>query len=193
MAPEEYLELDRQSEFRNEYAFGEMVAMAGGSPTHSRIAANLVLAVGRRLEGTRCEFFESSLRVCVDDRSFYAYPDFTVVCGDLKFIDSRRDTITNPKLVAEVISPSTRDYDLGSKARMYARVASLDEILLIEQDRVQVERWQRQPNQQWTVSNTSGIDAVLNLSVIGCEVPLSEIYRNVTFETTVGTDAPAAS
>ena len=187
---EEYLDFDRQSEFRNEYVFGQIVAMAGASPNHSLISANTLIAIGARLDRSKCRIYDSGLRVCVDPQDVYAYPDLTVVCGQMLFSGPRLETASNPKLVVEVLSPSTRAYDLGDKARMYTRISSMEEIVLIEQRQMRIEHWRRLQDKRWELSVLEGGDAILCLPSIGCDVPVAEIYDHVEFETTAGTDAP---
>jgi Uma2 family endonuclease len=181
VSADEYLEFDRKSEIRNEYVFGEIVAMAGGTPAHSLIAANTGFAVNTKLSGGRCRVYDSSLRVCVDRKSSYAYPDVTVVCGPLEYLDEKKDTVVNPKVVVEVLSPATRNYDLGDKARMYFRIASLSELLLIEQHEVRIEHWRRQPN-GWGIEVVQDRSATVSIESIGCDVPVSEIYSGVEFD-----------
>jgi Uma2 family endonuclease len=177
----EYLEYDRQSEFRNEFVFGEIVAMAGGTPWHSRIAAATLGALDRRLLGTPCLTFDANLRVCLNSETLYSYPDVTVVCGPMEYADEKRDTVSNPKLIVEVLSPSTRTYDLGDKARMYHRIPSLVELLFIEQSKVWIEHWHRLPNGHWDVEVIENRDAILTLHSIHCDVPVGEVYDRVEF------------
>jgi Uma2 family endonuclease len=180
VSAEEYLEFDRKSEIRNEYVFGEIVAMAGGTPWHSRIAANTVFALNKTLFGGRCGVFDANLRVCVNKEASYAFPDVTVVCGPMEYLDEKKDTIVNPKVVIEVLSPATRNYDFGDKARMYFRIASLSDLLLIEQREVRVEHWRRQPN-GWDVEVVQDLAATMSIESIGCDVLVSEIYSGVEF------------
>src|SRR5579863_7310125 len=131
MTREEYLEIDRNSEAKHENMFGEMMRVPGGSPQHSLITANTCIALGRRLSGGRCRVFDSSLRVCLDrEMSFYVYPDLTVVEGAIECLEQRDETVTNPKIVVEVLSPASRNVELGGKARMYTRVPSLTDLLM---------------------------------------------------------------
>jgi Uma2 family endonuclease len=191
---EEYLEFDRKSEFKNEYVFGEIVAMTGGTPWHSLIVMNTAFTLNKKLFGSTCHVFDSSLRVCLDRETLYSYPDITVVCGALEYTDDRRETVLNPKLVVEVLSPSTRNYDLGDKARMYSRIPSLAELLLIEQRACRIEHWRRQPNGHWDVELIEDPGATVNLESLGCEVPVAEVYSGVEFEVNLrtGTSRPTA-
>ena len=179
---EEYLEFDRKSEFKNEYIFGEIVAMAGGTPWHSLIATNTIFLLNKTLFGGECRVFDSSLRVCLDRESLYSYPDVSVVCGPIEYTDERRDTVANPKLVVEVLSPSTRNYDLGDKSRMYARIPSLAELLLIEQSKCRIEHWRRQPNGHWDIEVVEDRGAVLRIDSARCELPVADVYSGVDFK-----------
>ncbi len=180
VTPEEYLEIDGVSESKHEYAFGEMIKVPGGSPRHSLITANSCIALGRRLAGGNCRVFDSSLRVCLDrETSFYVYPDLTVVEGEAKYLEMRDETLTNPKMVVEVLSPDSLDFDLGSKARMYTRVPTLNDLLIIDQDKIGVEHWVRWINNHWDVVLLEDANDMLKLESIGCEIPLGEIYSGV--------------
>ena len=121
----EYLAIERAAVFRSEFYDGEMFAMAGGSPTHSLIAGNLIRALGNRLQGGGCLTFNSDLRVKIEDSGLYTYPDVSVVCGELRFADAEEDTLVNPTLLAEVLSDTTEAYDRGEKFGHYRRIASL--------------------------------------------------------------------
>ncbi len=121
---EEYLALDRAAEFRSEFLDGEMIAMSGGSARHSKLQINLALEVETALRGTPCQAFSSDLRVRVSSR-MYTHPDLTVVCGDLMLDDERQDSLLNPKVIFEVLSPSTEYYDRGLKFRRYREIESL--------------------------------------------------------------------
>src|SRR5271166_5060025 len=179
VTPEEYLNYDRASDVNNEYVFGEIVAVGGGSPWHSLLAANVVSSLHRQLSSGTCRVFSSSLRVCVDQRSLYSYPDVTVVCGALEYVDEKRDTVTNPKVIVEVLPPTTRNYDLGDKARMYSRIPSLTDLLLIEQERVSVEHWRRLVNGHWEISNIADRQETIHIESVGCELSVADIYSGV--------------
>lgn len=179
MTDAEYLELDRNSEAKNELRGGRIVTVPGGSPRHSLIAANTCIAAGRRLsDGFRV--FDSSLRVCLDrDLSYYVYPDLTIVQSPAEYLEDHNETLVNPKVVVEVLSSATLDSDLGSKARMYTRVPSVHDLLMIDQDRVAVEHWVRWARNRWDVVVLEDRDAVVKLESLGCEIPVAEIYAGL--------------
>jgi Uma2 family endonuclease len=176
VTPEQYLEYDRNSEFKNEYLYGEIFCMAGGKPRHALISANVIRQLGNRLADRPCGVYSSGLRVCVNKKTGYVYPDVTVVCGPLDYVDEREDTITNPKVAVEVLSPSTRNRDLGEKARLYWDVPSLSDLIFIEQDTIGIEHWQRSGDGDWKRAVIKDPGGVLKIALLNCEIPVSELY-----------------
>ena len=188
-SPQEYLALERKSETRNEYYSGEIFAMAGASREHNLIVANLLREIGNQLEDRPCESYPSDMRVYIEATGLYTYPDVTVVCGEPQFQDREVDTLLNPKVIIEVLSPTTEAYDRGVKFRHYRRIGSLREFVLISQDRMMVEQYRRQGN-DWILSDVSEPDEVLNLESIGCQIPLDRIYAKIEFPEPGATDKP---
>jgi len=178
--PQEYLALERKSETRNEYYNGEIFAMAGASREHNLIVANLLRDIGNQLEDRPCESYPSDMRVFIEATGLYTYPDVSVVCGEPRFQDREVDTLLNPTVIVEVLSPSTEAYDRGDKFRHYRRIDSLREFVLISQDRMMVERYTRQ-GKDWVLSDMTDPDQVLKLESIGCQIPLDRIYAKIKF------------
>ncbi len=178
--PQEYLALERKSETRNEYYNGEIFAMAGASREHNLIVANLFRDIGNQLEDRPCESYPSHMRVSIEATGLYTYPDVSVVCGEPRFQDREVDTLLNPTVIVEVLSPSTEAYDRGDKFRHYRRIDSLREFVLISQDRMMVERYTRQ-GKDWVLSDLTDPDQVLKLESIGCQIPLNRIFAKITF------------
>jgi len=178
--PQEYLALERKSETRNEYYNGEIFAMAGASREHNLTVANLLRDIGNQLEDRPCESYPSHMRVSVEATGLYTYPDVSVVCGEPRFQDREVDTLLNPTVIVEVLSPSTEAYDRGDKFRHYRRIDSLREFVLISQDRMMVERYTRQ-GKDWVLSDMTDPDQVLKLESIGCQIPLDRIYAKIKF------------
>jgi len=179
--PEQYLEFDRASDVPHEYISGEIVPMQGATPWHSLIAANTGSVLRTLVSPLGCRVFESSLRVCVNRATTYAHPDVTLICGELTYMDSPKETVTNPCLVVEVLSPSTRDYDLGQKLRQYWSIASLTDILLIEQERVWIEYWFRAPGGEWSKRVFESLSDTVHVASRACDIPVAEIYAGVEF------------
>jgi len=181
LTPAEYLRLERAATYRSEFFAGKMFAMAGGSPRHSLIKTNLVSELRSGLKGRPCTAFDSDLRVRVSATGLYTYPDASVICGELQFDDSERDTVLNPTLLAEVLSDSTEAYDRGKKFEHYRQVASLQEYLLVSQDTPRVELHSRNPDGSWTPTIAIGLVQTLVLPALGVKLSMAEIYDKVVF------------
>lgn len=177
--PAEYLALERQATYRSEFFNGEIFAMAGGTPRHSLVKANLVVSLGLPLRGQPCTLYDSDLRVLVDQTGLYTYPDASIVCGELEYSDEHRDVIVNPTVLFEVLSDSTEACDRGQKFGHYRRIESLREYVLVSQKEAVVERFQRNHDNTWTLTESRGLDATLTLNSAGITIPLSEIYDKV--------------
>jgi Uma2 family endonuclease len=179
--PEEYLAIDRQAPFKSEYRAGEIFAMAGASEEHNIITVNVTVTLGSQLRGGPCRPFAADMRVRVGPADLYAYPDVVVVCGERRFADEQRDVLLNPTVIIEVLSPSTEDYDRGDKFTGYRHLASLQEYLLVAQDRPHVEQYTRQPDGRWLRSEAAHLEAVIHLSSLAADLALSEVYADVNF------------
>lgn len=177
--PEEYLDFERRAQFKSEYLDGQIYAMSGGSPEHNSIAVNVASELRAQLKGKPCRVFSSDMKVRTSRAGLYSYPDVTVVCGAMRFHDERRDVLTNPTLIIEVLSPSTEAFDRGKKFANYQRIASLTDYILIAQDEARLDHYVRQPDDQWLLSASVGLDAKLVLASIGCTLLLSEVYDKV--------------
>jgi Uma2 family endonuclease len=177
--PEQYLAFDRSSDTRHEYMFGDILPVEGGMPAHARITANAITAISNRLTTSGCAVYSSSLRVCVDAKFAYAYPDLSVICGQPQYTDAREDTVTNPALIVVVLSPSTEGYDLGKKARMYWKIASLTGLLFIDQKRVWIEYWFRSPGGKWDKHELESLHDTLHIELSRSDIPVSEFYAGV--------------
>ncbi len=182
ITPQEYLIRERQSSEKSEFYQGEIFAMGGGSANHSLIAANFVGEARNALKGRPCAVFNSDLRVQVRTTGLYTYPDATIVCGEQEFDDDQRDTLINPTVIIEVLSDSTEKYDRGKKSNQYRRIASLKELVLISQDRPNIERYTRQPNGDWLFHEQRDLEASFELKSIGITLAIAELYRGVTLE-----------
>jgi Uma2 family endonuclease len=179
LTPEEYLEIDRKAEIRSEYLDGEMFAMSGAGARHGDIVVNIALGLRTRLRG-RCRVSANDLRVRISENGLYAYPDIVVVCGKRRFLEGgHNDTVLNPVLIFEVLSPSTADYDRGGKFAFYRQIDSLREYLVVAQDRPHVERHVRQPSGEWLLTEIDGLEATVALHSVEAELPLAEIYDDI--------------
>jgi Uma2 family endonuclease len=181
LTPEQYLEIERRAEFKSEYYQGEMFAMAATNWAHSLITGSVLAALHAQLRSSPCEVYACQMRVCVGASEFYTYPDVVVVRGEPQFLDDQRDTLLNPMLIAEVLSPSTEAYDRGRKFEQYRSLESLAEYLLVSSERVGAELFARQPDGRWLLTAASSLEDTLELPATGCRLPLAELYEKVEF------------
>jgi Uma2 family endonuclease len=189
LTPEQYLDAERSAELRHEYFDGQMYAMSGASYQHGQIVGNLTTELSNALKRRPCSVVPNDLRLRVSPDGLYTYPDVIVICGEPRFADDRFDTLLNPALIVEVLSPSTEAYDRGFKSAQYRTVESLEEYALVSQAEPRVEVFRRQPGGHWLLSEAIGIEAVCHFESLDCAVPLSDIYAKVTFSP----DGPLAS
>jgi Uma2 family endonuclease len=177
-SPAEYLARERVAETKSEYLNGEIVAMTGASRRHKLISLNIGAELRQQLRGNPCETYTGDMRVRVGVTGLYTYPDVVVACPPILTEDAEDDTLLNPVMIAEVVSPAGEAYDRGEKFRQYRRLESLREYVLVAQDAARIERYARQGD-VWVLSEVSGLDAVLSLDSIGCAVRLADAYDKV--------------
>ncbi len=178
----EYLTMERQSSEKHEFAFGEIFAMTGATARHVGIVSNLVRELGNQLRHRPCQVYSTDLRVCIDADNRYAYPDVVVVCNPPKFLDDTLDTLLNPELIVEVLSESTRNYDRGDKFQQYRGAPSFREYLLVDQDKVHVERYSKASDGTWSLWETDSINHAVRIESVGIALAVSEIYFKIDFE-----------
>jgi Uma2 family endonuclease len=172
----QYLELERSSEVKHEYLRGEIFAMAGGSPEHARLAANVIGELGAALRGRPCAVFTSDARVRIEATDRATYSDVTVVCGRLEHAPDDPDSITNPVVIVEVLSDATEADDRGEKFAHYRRLPSLREYLLISQRARRLEIYRRRDD-RWLLDE-AGAGETLRLDSIDVALAVDEIYRD---------------
>ncbi len=180
LSEREYLEIERAAPTRSEFHDGQMFAMSGASRPHNLITLNLASEIHSQLKGRPCEAYTGEMRVRIAETGSYVYPDIVALCGEPRFLDGEFDTLTNPRVVVEVLSPSTESYDRNEKFALLKRLESLREYVLVAQDRRTVERRTRQADDTWSVTIVEDPDESLTLESIGCQVPLRDIYARVT-------------
>ena len=178
--PQEYLMLERQADFKSEYLDGQIIAMVGATREHNLIAGNVFASVHAQLGKRPCEVYQNDLRVGVNPRRLYSYPDVVVVCGKPQFEDDQLDTLLNPTLIVEVLSKSTEEFDRGEKFRRYRTLVSLQEYLLIAQQEYRLEQYTRQADGSWRLVEFDQLSDRVSLSSIDCHLLLADVYEKVT-------------
>ena len=182
VSPEDYLRFERGAEFKHEYYEGEIRAMAGAKYAHNLICMNLGGEVRSQLRGKSCAVVGNDQRLQILSSRAYVYPDLTVVCGPPEFNENKTlDTLLNPTLLVEVLSPSTGSHDRGEKFMYYRQIPSLRQYLILDAQSVHAELYSLDELGRWVLTETRDLSAVLNLSSVGCQVPLVEAYAGVSF------------
>jgi Uma2 family endonuclease len=182
LTPERYLEIEREAEYKSEYFNGEMFAFAGATESHVVIVGNISANFHAQLRNKKCKAYTNDMRVKVNITGLYTYPDVVAVCGEPKFEDEHRDTLLNPIVIIEVLSPSTENYDRGTKFEHYRAIKSLSDYILVAQDKIHVEHYVRQSDRSWLFSEYKSLIDKFQIQSIGCEVSLEEIYEKVEME-----------
>ncbi len=175
---EDYLTQERSASYKSEYHEGQIYAMTGASRKHNLVSGNIYRELSLQLKKRSCEAYINDMRVKATEALSYYYPDVAVVCGAPQFEDAQVDTLLNPTLLIEVLSPSTEAYDRGKKFAHYRKIASLREYLLVAQDQPNIERYVRQGD-VWILSEVLGIEASIVLESIECALSLREVYGKV--------------
>jgi len=188
---EEYLDLERLSEDRHEYLDGEIYMMAGESLEHGAICMNLSGILRSQLLGTPCQALSKDMKVRSGPapksrrltKGLFSYPDLLVVCGEPQFHDKHRDVLLNPRVIIEVLSPTTEAYDRGEKFLRYRTwLPSLTDYILVSQSQPMIEQFIRKPDGEWAIGPvTIELGSSVQIESIGCTLPLKEVYDRITF------------
>jgi len=179
---EEYLEFEVNSEERHEYINGEIALMTGGTPNHNKIAGNFYAALNFALKRQPYDVFFTDQRLWIPRKRIYTYPDVMVVQGELQLQEGRRDTITNPLVIAEVLSASTRSYDKDAKFTAYRTIPSFQEYLLIDQYTMHIEQYFKTEQKRWIFSEYDDANEIVSLNSLSFQITLADIYDKVEFE-----------
>jgi Uma2 family endonuclease len=179
---EQYLALEETAEYKSEYLDGEIIPMTGGSTNHNQIAGNLYIALSLALKKQNYRIFIGDVRLWVPKVRLYTYPDVMVIFGIPEYHNNRTDMITNPEVIVEVLSKSTKNYDRGDKFTFYKTLPSFREYILIDQTKIKVEQYSKTENKRWLYSEYDEEDTALVFNSFQVEVPLSDVYEQVNFE-----------
>jgi Uma2 family endonuclease len=181
LTPEQYLEIERKADYKSEYFNGEMFAMAGAQQAHNQLVASLVRELGQRFRGRPCDVYPSDMRVYVKSTGLYTYPDVTAAWGEQLFADGQTDTLLDPSLIVEVLSPSTEACDRGRKFEQYRSIESLREYLVVASDRVHADLYSRQSDGRWLLTSASRPEDSLTFESVGAQIVLSDLHEKVEF------------
>lgn len=179
---EEYLEFELNSHERHEYIDGKIILRNGGTPNHNQVAGNFSATLNFALRRQSYQVFIVDQRLWIPNKRIYTYPDVMVVQGDLQMQEGRRDTITNPLIISEVLSESTRSYDKDDKFAAYRTIPTFQEYVLIDQYEVRVEQYFKIDTKRWTFTEYDDLNEILCLNSISFEITLADIYDKVLFE-----------
>jgi Uma2 family endonuclease len=183
-SPEEYLEFEVNSDIRHEYIDGLIIPMTGGTPNHNQITGNFYAVLNFALKRQPYQVFVTDQRLWIPKRRIHTYPDVMIVQTPLVFEEGRNDTITNPVMIAEVLSKSTKGYDRDEKFAAYRTIASFQEYILIDQYTIHVEQYVKTDNRKWMFLEYEDINDTLNLTSIPGQISLADIYDKVDFTST---------
>lgn len=180
---QEYLRLEREALDKHEFHNGEILAMSGGTIAHSLITANVNATLHASLKGNPCRVYDSNLRVCASRIGTYVYPDVTIICGAVEVDphDPFGQTAINPRLIVEVLSPSTEAYDRKAKFDGYRTIDTFEEYVLVDQSAPRIEVFLRQPDGSWAMTVFAGLEAVARLRTVQIDLPLSAAYAGANF------------
>ncbi|HMS43532.1 MAG TPA: Uma2 family endonuclease [Pyrinomonadaceae bacterium] len=177
---EDYLKFERESSSRHEFLDGEIYSMAGESLSHNRVCVNLSGEVRNKLKGKPCEALSPNMKVRTSTASLFAYPDLTIVCGEPQFHDKKKDVLTNPKVIFEVLSPSTAEYDRSKKFIRYRMGnETLTDYILVSQEYCFIEHFTKQADGNWIYRSLDTLSDNLRIEAIDCQLSLQEIYDRV--------------
>lgn len=176
----EYLERERVSTIKHEYYAGEIFAMPGASEAHNLIASSVNVIIYTQIRGRGCRIYPGDMRLKIVKTGLYTYPDLTIVYGTPEFTDMmKRDTLLNPTIIVEILSPSTERYDRGVKFQNYRTIETLKEYILIAQNKYHIERYIRHEGNTWILTEAVGVDSTIAIESIQCILSLADVYELV--------------
>ncbi len=181
ISPQQYLETERTAPDKHEYYKGEVFAMSGASLEHNIISRNIMVWLGGKLKGGGCQPFGSDLRIHIPLNTLFTYPDLTIFCDKPLLTENSFDSATNPSVIVEILSPSTRNYDMGIKFMLYRDIESLKEYILIDSETVYIQKHLRQQDNSWVLTEIKDIRESLYIHTIEHTIPLTEIYEGISF------------
>ena len=182
ISPEEYLEAERAALEKHEYSQGEIFAMSGASLKHNKIFSNLFRDIAFKIKGKGCRPYGSNLRIHIPKNTLFTYPDISIICGEPDLTDDKFDTATNPSVIIELLSKSTRNYDKGEKFTLYRDIDSLQEYILVDTEKVYVEKHIRNADNSWQITEYKTLDSSFIITTFSLSFLLKDIYEDLSFE-----------
>ena len=179
--PEEYLELEATADYKSEYIDGQIIAMAGASINHNRISLNLSSGLNFAFRNQNYEVFMGDMRLWIPQKLIYTYPDVIIIADEPEFFNNRTDTITNPQVIIEVLSNSTKGYDREDKFAAYRTIPTFQEYMLIDQNRIHVEQFSKTGKKRWNLREYDEEDENISLETVSFEISLQDLYNKVKF------------
>ena len=179
ISEETYLEEERKASFKSEYFKGEIFAMAGASRDHNAIVASILGELYGFLKGKSCKVYPSDLRVHNSENSLYTYPDVTIVCGKEEYSDDQFDTLLNPTVLIEVLSPATEMYDRGAKFKLYRSIPSLQNYVMVSSTEFSAEVYSKAEEDSWIFTMATGKTGYIHISAINYDLLMSDIYAQI--------------
>ena len=179
---EEYLEMEKASTEKHEYFQGEIFAMSGAGFNHNLIFSNVFGVLAHKLKGSKCIPFGSDMRMNIPENTLFTYPDISIYCNEIKHLNEDEDTILQPTVIIEILSPSTKNYDRGKKFTLYKDIPSLKEYIMIDSESVSVEAYYIDEEKNWALNQQKELSEALTFVSMGFDVALSDIYNHVRFD-----------
>ncbi len=185
----EYIRLEQQTDEKHEFVDGQIVAMAGGTLRAALIVGNTIRVLGNALEGSPCRVYSSDARIRAGRTPYLTYPDISVICGLVGTDpdDPTDTTATNPRVLIEILSPSTEMYDRGEKFSRYRRISSLEEYVLVAQGKPLVETFHKNKNGEWVLDEAVGLKSAIKFRSLKIKLKLADIYAGVKLDEPTGT------
>ncbi|MET4082721.1 Uma2 family endonuclease [Pedobacter sp. UYP30] len=179
MTIEEYLEMENSADAKHEYYMGEVFAMSGAKMPHNKITSNLLIAVGVKLKGKKCNPYGSDARIHIEANTLFTYPDISIICGEVIILNNDDYNVLNPTVIIEVLSKSTKNYDRGEKFKLYRAIATLKEYILIDSESIHIEIFRLNENNHWELQEYNSLNETVIIKAIDETITLSEIYDGV--------------
>ncbi|MEO6452660.1 MAG: Uma2 family endonuclease [Ginsengibacter sp.] len=174
---QEYLEMEKVALEKHGYYNGEIFAMAGAGPRHNIISANIIIALGNSLKGKNCRPYGSDLRTHIPENSLFTYPDIAVICGDIKTSKEDEDTGTQPAVIIEILSPSTKNYDRGEKFMLYRAIPVLKEYILIDSESIHAEHFAINQEGLWQLKEYNKPEEKIIIDFLNIQILMKDVYE----------------